>query len=239
MLPNAKDFQYVCCLLGYTPLHVACEKGHVKVVEMLLKHGADAEAKEIVSTVPPSFPLDPPYDGTPVPHDDDDDAAVPFGQTPLHRACFNGHDKVVEMLLKHGVDAEAQNYVSTVPPSSPLYPPMMDGDTPLHVACRYGHVKVVEMLLKHGVDTKAKDNDGKTPLDLGRQCGHGNKLEPVFAAHEARLSQPPAPLAPPTLAPPRAWLPPLPTTPTLEVSLLPDLVFPMHLLPQSPRPHPT
>ena len=29
------------------------------------------------------------------------------------------------MLLKHGVDAKAKDLVSTVPPSSPLYPPMM------------------------------------------------------------------------------------------------------------------
>ena len=29
------------------------------------------------------------------------------------------------MLLKHGADAKAKDPVSTVPPSSPLYPPMM------------------------------------------------------------------------------------------------------------------
>ncbi|EDQ84099.1 uncharacterized protein MONBRDRAFT_30595, partial [Monosiga brevicollis MX1] len=92
------------------------------------------------------------------------------------------------------------------------------GWTPLHRACRNGYDKVVEMLLKHGADAKAKNNGGETPLDVGRHRGHGDKLEPVFAAHEARLSQPPAPLAPPTPAPPSAWLPPLPTTPTLETT---------------------
>ena len=37
-------------------------------------------------------------------------------QTPLHIACQNSHDKVVEMLLVHGADAQAKNKVSTVPP---------------------------------------------------------------------------------------------------------------------------
>ena len=45
---------------GSTPLHYACDGGHVKVVEMLLKHGADAEAKDNVSTAPLSSPLDGP-----------------------------------------------------------------------------------------------------------------------------------------------------------------------------------
>ncbi|EDQ88308.1 uncharacterized protein MONBRDRAFT_26336 [Monosiga brevicollis MX1] len=196
---------------GYTPLHEACRYGHDKVLEMLLKHGADAEAKNDVSTIPPSSPLYPPmmlhlylmmmmmlmlylyvmlmhhptvkvvemllkhgadakaktgvststslfspsspYDGAPVPYngDDGDGDAVPYGGTPLHRACYYGHVKVVEILLKHGVYVEAKDN---------------DSQTPLHYACTYGHDKVVEMLLKHGVYVEAKNNRGKTPLQL-------------------------------------------------------------------------
>ena len=60
---------HVCIISqeGYTPLHWACVWGHVKVVEMLLKHGADAKAKDIVSTVPPSSPLYPPMTAAPAP----------------------------------------------------------------------------------------------------------------------------------------------------------------------------
>ncbi|EDQ85735.1 uncharacterized protein MONBRDRAFT_28916 [Monosiga brevicollis MX1] len=175
---------------GYTPMHRACGSGHVKVVEMLLKHGADTEAKNNVSTVPlpPSSPLYPPMMVHLYP-------MMMLMMMMLYLACGSGHVKVVEMLLKHGADTEAKNNVSTVPPSSSLYPSMMvhlyhmmmmlmlmlylyRGYTPLHWACHYGHVKVVEMLLKHGADNATKNIMGARPLDLLLRR-HPIKLEVV------------------------------------------------------------
>ena len=39
---------------------------------------------------------------------------VQFGQTPLYKACFNGHDKIVQVLLVHGVRVDVQNVVSDI-----------------------------------------------------------------------------------------------------------------------------
>ena len=36
-------------LNGFTPLHIACKKNRIKVVELLLKHGASIEATTEVS----------------------------------------------------------------------------------------------------------------------------------------------------------------------------------------------
>lgn len=41
--PNAR------ALNGFTPLHIACKKNRIKVVELLLKHGASIEATTEVS----------------------------------------------------------------------------------------------------------------------------------------------------------------------------------------------
>ena len=52
------------CTLDWTPLHEACNRGHYKIVRVLLKAGADVNAKGLE------------------------------GDTPLHDAASNGHMKV-------------------------------------------------------------------------------------------------------------------------------------------------
>lgn len=67
---------------------MAAEKGHVEAVRALLLHDADAAAR-------------------------DQD-----GSTPLHVAAENQQSAVVQELLGHGVDPDAENAVSTPTPSS-------------------------------------------------------------------------------------------------------------------------
>ncbi|MEK4425328.1 ankyrin repeat domain-containing protein [Solibacillus sp. FSL K6-1523] len=39
---------------------------------------------------------------------------------------------------------------------------------------RAGNIAAVEVLLKYGADIQAKDNDGKTAVDLAEACGNGD-----------------------------------------------------------------
>jgi ankyrin repeat protein len=90
------------------------------------------------------------------------------GETPLHKACINGHAQVVKELLEHGADIEAK----------------ADEDwTPLHWACDRGHLPVIIELLSpnesngtattilgkrksRGANIEAKDDVGDTPLHI-------------------------------------------------------------------------
>ena len=41
--------------------------------------------------------------------------------------------------------------------------------TPLHYAAANGHKEIAELLIEKGADVKAKDEGGKTPLDVAIQ----------------------------------------------------------------------
>lgn len=65
---------------GYTPLHVACSRGHFQVANLLLKYGASVS-----------------------------DSAL-GGVRPLHEAAENGFTKIVKLLLEHGADPQLATY---------------------------------------------------------------------------------------------------------------------------------
>ena len=65
-----------CVQNGFTPLHIACKKNRIKVVELLLKYGASIEA------------------------------TTESGLTPLHVAAFMGHMNIVIYLIQHGANID-------------------------------------------------------------------------------------------------------------------------------------
>jgi len=67
----------------------------------------------------------------------------------LHRATWDGHKEVVELLIAKGADVNAKDKY---------------GKIPLHRACEC-EKEIAELLLDKGADVNAKDNDGETPLD--------------------------------------------------------------------------
>jgi hypothetical protein len=74
-------------IIDATPLHLVVTMGKADVVEALLRHGADFEAK-MRRALGPGKPAEEQY----------------AEMTPLHLAAMEGHTNIVEMLLAHGAD---------------------------------------------------------------------------------------------------------------------------------------
>uniref|UniRef100_A0A336L5G5 CSON003381 protein n=1 Tax=Culicoides sonorensis TaxID=179676 RepID=A0A336L5G5_CULSO len=77
--------------------------------------------------------------------------------TPLMEAASAGHIDIIELLLKHGADVNAQS--ST-------------GNTPLMYACAGGHVDAVKLLLAAGANVEDHNENGHTPLMEAASAGH-------------------------------------------------------------------
>ena len=124
------------------PLHMV-SKLTVEKLQILLKHGADVNAKDSDGLTP--IFRTPKYELVKVliEHGADVNASSNRGNTPLHT---KSRPEVIKLLLEHGADVNAKNN---------------EGNTPLHSA---GKPEIVKMLLENGADANAKNNEGNTPL---------------------------------------------------------------------------
>ena len=69
-------------------------------------------------------------------------------------AAHYGHLNCVSILLKHGLDLNAQNFYE---------------QTALHRAAWAGHTKIMRMLIKAGADVNIRDDEHKTAFDIFKE----------------------------------------------------------------------
>lgn len=109
---------------GHTPLLVASRDGTAEIVRELVAAGADVNAVDPV-----------------------------FGAVPLHKAVYNGHADITEILLKPpAVDKDFQGATN--------------GYSPLHDALWHGFEDCARLLIEAGGRLDLRGHDDKTPLDI-------------------------------------------------------------------------
>ncbi|XP_059387767.1 poly [ADP-ribose] polymerase tankyrase-2-like isoform X3 [Carassius carassius] len=185
-----------------TPLHLAAEKSHNDIIEVLVKHEAKVDA---------------------VDH---------LGQTALHRAAHLGHLQTCRLLLSAGCDpliTSLQGFSPSQLANESIQEILQEGactgnsdtdrqlleaaksgdlevvkklctlqnvncrdaegrqSTPLHFAAGYNCVAVVEYLLQHRADVHAKDKGGLVPLHNACSYGHYEVAE-LLVLHGALVN---------------------------------------------------
>ena len=202
---------------GLTSLHVACIKGHIDIVMMLVhQYGADISAQDI------------------------------HGRTALHMACWYGHTELVEKLvnsfhmdpmlldnngcicLHHAAHGGKESIVKLLITrcKCPVDYRNNDGQTPLHLACAVGdrnvsvvrmlasvykadmtaldkmneapihniiaasngHAEIVRILINHGCPADFKDGKKQTALHLACRNAHADVVGVVLTKHKADLT---------------------------------------------------
>ena len=137
---------------GWTPLLSASAGGHVEVVKILLRSGADASATTKRGRTPLHY-----HRGREavakalLDHMKEIDAEDADGVTPLMRAAAVGSAAVAALLLGKGASVSKVDAM---------------GNTALHFACEGAHKDVSLLLLNHGASETAKNKEGRVPSAL-------------------------------------------------------------------------
>lgn len=88
--------------------------------------------------------------------------------TPLHRAAYNGHLAMVELLLTHNASVHART---------------ADGWQPLHSACKWNNAAVASLLLQNESNINVQTNGGQTPLHLAASNGKAKETLELLLMH--------------------------------------------------------
>ena len=169
---------------GDIALFVATAMGHMEIINLLVKHGADISAtsqREMVKGCTAlHFAIEPEFGEIVtilIRAGADVNTGNKKGQTPLYWAIERGHLDLVKQLLSNGADGNMDT---------------VNGWTPLHVAADHGNDEAVDLLLGSGAEVNAKikgpENPedtavlpGMTPLHLACAKGHISVVRKLIA----------------------------------------------------------
>ena len=156
---------------GYTLLHIAAELGHLAMADLLVKAGADLEARAEEHALTPllvavaneqtQMAMNLVSLGSNINATDD------AGASALHIAASNNNVALMLALIKKGARIDLQS---------------ADGWTPLHSAVGFSKLYAIIALVRFGADVNSRDSDGDTPLITAVSLGYVDCVQQLLAA---------------------------------------------------------
>lgn len=162
---NAEDSE------KWTPLHAAATCGHLRLVSILISHGANLLAVNADGNMP--------YDIC------EDEAALDYIEGEMAKRgvtqqliddtrALTEKQMLIDLQKVAAAGGDLEKYDN-------------QGATPLHIASANGYTSVVEFLLDHNVHTDVKDRDDWQPVHAAACWGHLEVLE-ILAQYGADLN---------------------------------------------------
>uniref|UniRef100_A0AAY4D3Z6 VPS9 domain-containing protein n=1 Tax=Denticeps clupeoides TaxID=299321 RepID=A0AAY4D3Z6_9TELE len=144
---------------GFTPLHVAALHGHLSLVSLFTRHGANINARNGQNATPLHLACQSCHLQV-VSALLECNAKVnkkdQYGNTPLIHTCLKGNVETAATLLKTCASVNLANH---------------HGNTALHEAVRGGHQELVQLLLQAGAVVHLRNKRQRTPLDCAQETG--------------------------------------------------------------------
>ncbi|CAC5380433.1 unnamed protein product [Mytilus coruscus] len=179
-----------------TPLHLACQQGHKRCVECLIKYKAAVNETDFNKRTALHYACEAGNEEI-VKYLITNNASINNkdlkGMTPLHIACEKMHCNVGKCLVENKVYINEADKSGRTPLHYACKHGIRDiveililnnahvnkaddqGYTPLHISCEYGNAEVVKLLVKNKAITNSKTKQGLTPLDIASK----NRLETI------------------------------------------------------------
>lgn len=191
--------------LNKTPLHYACEYGHLNIVKLLIeKHSYNINAQDYHGSTPLHLAIEFGHfevanyllsNPEIIPELEDKS-----GKSVLHKiAICNSCPKMLDLLPRVSIDinkldhegwssvhyAADSNYLAFLESLDPIDIDITDGESPLHIAARRGFCAIVKWLLGvPGINVNACDPHNATPLHEAAYYSTPDVLTVLLASQE-------------------------------------------------------
>ena len=98
--------------------------------------------------------------------------ATRMTKPPLHDAAYNGHIKIVKLLLEHGADVHSRDN---------------EGETPLHWAINTCHIEAAKLLAAYAIQAAWRRFRHARAARVIQRCWVRAYLDPAYRVCQGRL----------------------------------------------------